>query len=583
MSSKMPSPKPKLKLASSTKAASKETIYIDVEDEITSIIDKVTSSKSSIVAVVLPKRATVMQSIVNMKLLKQTTEDAGKHVVLVTSEATLMPLAGMTGMYVAATPTSKPGIPATDGMPSDEAESIDEPLPVTDGTDSEEDDFDPDAAAATPVGVLAAQEPESILMSEDDAAADAGEPTLEDKVAATTVVTKPNKKLKVPSFNKFRLGMVLGVLALLLLAGALYAALVVLPKAGVAITTNSSTLNSELNLTLDTAATKLDTDKAILPAVAQSSSKAYTQEVPATGQQNVGKKATGSVKLTTKVCAPHLSTTPDNLPAGSGVSAGNHTYITQETGKYSISDLSGSCITYSTQSIDITALKAGAEYNAPSGTNFSATDGSTGTGSTSGGTDEIVKVVSQTDIDAAKTKISQEDTSAIRQTLSDRLKAKDMMPVDSTFLAGDQQVTTSANAGDKADTVKVTATVPYTMLGVKSDDLKTLVLKKLDDKVDTTKQNIADDGVAKAKFSQENPGTPTSAVVLAKVKTVIGPKLDAASIREKVAGKKAGEIKDILTQTPGVTDVEVMYSPFWVNKAPKDTRKITIVIDGETK
>ena len=32
-----------------------------------------------------------------------------------------------------------------------------------------------------------------------------------------------------------------------------------------------------------------------------------------------------------------------------------------------------------------------------------------------------------------------------------------------------------------------------------------------------------------------------------------------------------------------VTDVEVAYSPFWVNTAPANTEKITIIIDGETR
>ena len=56
----------------------KDTIYIDVDDEITAIIDKVITSKHKIVALVLPKRAVVLQSIVNMKLLKRTADEAKK-------------------------------------------------------------------------------------------------------------------------------------------------------------------------------------------------------------------------------------------------------------------------------------------------------------------------------------------------------------------------------------------------------------------------------------------------------------------------------------------------------------------------
>lgn len=590
----MSSPKiPKITLASSSKAASKETIYVDIEDEITGIIDKVTSSKSNIVALVLPKRASAMQSMVNMKLLKKTAEDAGKHVVLVTSEAALMPLAGVAGVFVAATPTSKPIVPSLADMPSDEAESVEESLDIVDGTaDAEsESDFDPTAEAKTPVGVLIAKEPESILMADADMPEMDSE-TLPEKVAETTKITKPNKKLKVPSFNKFRLGVALGVLLLLLLGAGVYAALVVLPKAGIAITTNSTTLNTDLNLTLDTTATKLDLDKSIIIATAQTTSKAYAQDTATTGQQNNGQKAAGTVYFALKDCAYDLVT----IPAGSGVSIGSNTYITQATVALASTTKAGKCNPVAYQSdwsatVAVTAISAGTKYNADSGTAVSVPASVTGSTSVSakvnqaiaGGTDNIVKIVAQTDIDGAKAKIASQDTAAIQQSLVDALKAKSLVAIPSTFLAGDPQLTTSANVGDKADTVKVTATVQYTMFGVKRDDLSAVLMQALGDKVNTKKQTIASDGLDNIKFSQQNPSTATTAIVLAKVKTVVGPKLDAATIRTQVAGKKAGDIKSTLKATPGVTDVQVMYSPFWVDTAPKNVTKITVVIDGQTK
>src|SRR5579872_5821807 len=91
---------------------SKDTIYIDVDDEITTVIDKVKASGNKLVALVLPKRASVFQSIVNMKLLKRKSDEAGKKLVLVTTETSLMPLAGAVGLHVAKTLSSKPEIPA---------------------------------------------------------------------------------------------------------------------------------------------------------------------------------------------------------------------------------------------------------------------------------------------------------------------------------------------------------------------------------------------------------------------------------------------------------------------------------------
>jgi hypothetical protein len=100
----------------------KDTIYVDVDDEITSIIDKVDGAKQKVVALVLPKRATVLQSVVNMRLLKRSSEKANKNVVLITSEEALMPLAGAAGLHVAKNLQSTPAIPISPKGKSTEAE-----------------------------------------------------------------------------------------------------------------------------------------------------------------------------------------------------------------------------------------------------------------------------------------------------------------------------------------------------------------------------------------------------------------------------------------------------------------------------
>src|SRR4051794_11658211 len=124
----------------------KDTIYIDIDDEITAIIDKVNASKERIVALVLPKRATVFQSIVNMKLLKRSAEDSKKQIVLITSESGLLPLAGAVGLYVANSLQSRPMIPSS---PDGAAAPMDGP------DEGDHIKFVPDAAANTPVGQLA--------------------------------------------------------------------------------------------------------------------------------------------------------------------------------------------------------------------------------------------------------------------------------------------------------------------------------------------------------------------------------------------------------------------------------------------
>lgn len=566
----------------------KETIYVDVDDEITAIIDKVRAAKGKVIALVLPKRATVLQSIVNMKLLKRTADDADKNLVLVTSEAGLMPLAGSVGLHVAETPTSKPYVPPAPEGPSDEPENIDEPLNIVDNT-ADEEDFDAKAAGATAVGELAGGAAAGKIAADDiDESIDMDEEADADTPAEAAEKPKKNKKLAVPNFDSFRKKLMLAAGVLVLLIIAWIFAFVVLPKASIAISTDSSTITTNLNLSLDTSAKQLDTDNNVVPAVSQTQQKTSTQTVPSTGQQNNGQKATGSVTFTLTDCK---NSTVD-IPTGSGVSSGGQTYITQSEVVLNSVTVGGHCNPSAfsnlySGSVKVVALKGGTSYNTSSGATFTVPSSISGASSVAGkastdidgGTDDITKVVSQSDIDNATSKIKAQDSDSVKQQLTSSLQSKGLEAVPSTMISNDPQVTTSAKAGDKADNVTVTAVTTYTMLGVSKSDLKTLVLKNVNSQIDKGKQVVLDDGIANATFTEQSTATATSAGVSMQVKSLAGPDLNVANIKKQVAGKKSGDVKSLLTQIPGVTDVKVKYSPFWVSSVPKKASKITIQID----
>ena len=71
----------------------KEVLYLDVEDDITSIISKVKASKHKVIAVVPPKRIGVLQSAVNLRLLARAAKQDEKHLVLITNNHALLTLA----------------------------------------------------------------------------------------------------------------------------------------------------------------------------------------------------------------------------------------------------------------------------------------------------------------------------------------------------------------------------------------------------------------------------------------------------------------------------------------------------------
>jgi len=63
-----------------------ETFYIEADEEITSIIEKLRRTQSSEVFVVVPKGALLIQSIINLKLLKKEANDLGKEISIITQD-----------------------------------------------------------------------------------------------------------------------------------------------------------------------------------------------------------------------------------------------------------------------------------------------------------------------------------------------------------------------------------------------------------------------------------------------------------------------------------------------------------------
>jgi hypothetical protein len=555
----------------------KDVIYIDIDDEITTLIDKVRGSDQRIVALVLPKRATVLQSIVNMKLLKRTADGAKKHLVLITNETGLMPLAGAVGLYVAKTLQTKPEIPHVAGGGKD----LDDVEEAVDMNDAPEDKLDKSRA----VGDYAKGASSAIAFKpdDDDQPIELDNASMDVPGASAGDGKKPkkkkDKKLAIPDFNKFRLWLILGGAGLVLLIFLGFIAFNVMPRATITVKTDSEAVDTNIDLTLSTAAEDVDADEALVPSKLQQSQKTGTQVVASTGQKDKGTKASGSVSMNAGSCTGDA---PSSVASGTAVSTNGLTFITQDTASFQPSFKNSKC-TWVADGIDIISQNNGDKYNVGSSSLSVAgrSDVTATTSGTSGGTSVIVKVVAQADIDSAKQKIAEQDSSAVKKELQNGLEGQGLFAIEGSFKAGDPEITPTAQPGDEAENVTVTAKTTYTMVGVKEGDLKKVIANEVNKKIDPTKQEILDYGLETAVFKLQNQ-TDTETLVTLQDTAVAGSSLDLTAIKKQVAGKKAGEAKDVIGQYPGVTNVDVHYSPFWVSSIPKNTGKITVSVEKPT-
>jgi hypothetical protein len=568
----------------SSQSNNKQVIYVDPEDEVTGIIDKVGKSESKVVALVLPKRASVFQSVVNMKLLKKRADDAQKHVVLITSEQSLLPLAGMSGLHVAPSLQSRPEIPAAATGEADEEEPD---IPVG-GQDepAAKDDFDPEQSANKPVGELAGLPPDDDAPLEIDNrdSSDSAKPGANAKTDAAAVAAgkkgKPpkdpsgKKKFHIPNFLKFRKRLLLAILIIIILVVAYFVAFRILPHAVIAVKTDASDVNSTISMTLDTSKKKLDKDQKLVPAQLATQQKTYSQKSPATGQKNDGDTATGNITMT--VCAQDPSDAKD-VPAGIGVSTSNLTYITQSTAHFHPTFQScDNGVVAKSNSVDIKAQKPGDQYNTSDASfSVSGRPNVSAQGSADGGSDDVSKVVQQSDIDSAKKQLAAKDEGDFKHQLEASLKQNNVHAIPASFTTSSSKVSASAKAGDETDSVTVTETITYTMYGAKTQALKALIKQAANQQIDSKKQSILSYGLNKASFSVPQPGQSSQLGVVMDVTSTAGPKLDAGQLKKQAVGKKSGKIRSTIKKNPGVTNVDVKFSPFWVSTV-SNPDKITV-------
>lgn len=83
-----------------TPSSTKKILYIEIDDEVTTIYDKLVKLKFKSVYLVVPQRAVLFQSAINLKILKRKAEDLDKKIFVVTNDPSGYNLAKRVGLEV---------------------------------------------------------------------------------------------------------------------------------------------------------------------------------------------------------------------------------------------------------------------------------------------------------------------------------------------------------------------------------------------------------------------------------------------------------------------------------------------------
>lgn len=559
----------------------KDVIYIEPDDDITDIISALESTKEKIVAIVPPKKNAVLRSIVNIKLIAKTGAAEGKNIVLVTTDPATIKLAAAVKVPVTKDLQSAPSIPKEDEIPEEVTEEI-----IEEEVEEKEEKVDDEAEEESEEDK---EVKEVIKEAEEEKEAKKAEKAKKkkEKKAPTNPVAKwivENKKLVITG------GSVFCALVLFLIWAFVIAPSVTIT---VGVRTNSNNFSELISFTNDQ--TKEDAENGVFHLEEIKNEKSQKVEFEATGEKNVGKKATGEMVA---YIYTQSKNSPVSINAGTAFTTNGLTFYSDKDISLTWSGDVNECANNGEPSgftsgclivtrIPVTAAQPGTNYNISM-----VTEGNWSTNARVnvytdspmiGGTDEKITIVTKEDIEKAKAKIVEDNKTTESMTKDELLKNIDdnKMVIDSSFKqsVSDPESTPKVDEEVKAD-VKPTIEVKTTtsIYAIDKTKVEEFIAKKAklsdDQKIYSFKDPFIENFLA-----IENGYT-------GKLKTTYytGAKITENDILDLAKGRGLGDVQhDIKSKYSGISNIRIDKSFPWVNSVPSDTNKITINLEIEDK
>jgi len=518
-------------------------LYLDSEDEITSVIQKVSAAAEDKVALIPPKRTSTLQSVVNLKLLQKSAREAEKEVVIITRDPSILNIAARIKMLTAPNLAADPSVP---DLPPD----ADLPPPVIDGSQASESD----------------------LQSADRAAA---------KVPKNKAGDKAGKKAKkggkssraIPDFDKFKKYGLLALLALVLLGAAAWF-IFFTPRAVVTVSGHTQEARAQFRMTLDTDSEEADLENGTVPGEGRESSRTLTGTFEATGSETIGKRATGSVTVTN--CESPSSIT---IESGTALTAANGLVFRARENVTVPGSTVGSgfvCNEDGQASVPVRADEIGGDYNIGP-TSYSVAGYSSDNvygqgGNMTGGESEEVSVVTQSDIDSARRQLLEDENDTAREELANQFSA-DQFIIENSFARNVTGATPEPAAGGRADEGRLILQVTYTLLAADRDELEEYFSHQLLDQTDSSEGL----GVVEINLEEaEIEAVGEQNVFDVTVDGLLGPEIDQEEFKAEIAGMKYARAIETIEARPNVTGAEIELSPFWVSSVPNNPDRIEI-------
>lgn len=554
-----------------------KVIYLEVDEEITSVIDKIKKVEDKQISLFFPKRANLIKSIVNLKLLKRQADLLSKEIIIVTTDETGANLAKKSDFKVIK-------------ELKDENDKIEKVNFVENKEDKSKLNIEKFLNSDDIEKTDADQQENNVLSKKEiEPSAD----TQKNKEPLFSKSFNKKKESKKKKARKSKSGKIVllpsfGVKSFLvfclisfIIVGIIF--FVVLPKAKIKVIPKTEPFSNELEVSAVKDFEGVDYEGGIIGGnIKNLEVKSDKEEFEATGEKDVGEKAKGNIILYND-----YSSNPQILVASTRFQSQGKTF-------YSLVEVTipGARIENGKKvpgevEVLVEAEKSGESYNigpsnfvipglAPERQNDIYGKSKQ---SFSGGTSKKIKIVSEEDLTKAKDNLLDKASKKGIEELEKEI-GKDKIFIESTARKEITEIKTNGEVDKEASSFEMEVKVSVWIMEINKDNLKSIVFADLKKDIPQEKFFInesIDEGV-----SYENKNFDLEHGKLdfkVKVNKLVAWQLDENLIKKSIKGKTSDEVRKYMLENSSIRNVNVSFWPFWVKKVPQIEKKIEIILD----
>ena len=585
-----------------------EILYLEADEEITSVVDKLKGLEAPSIGLVVPKGSTIAQSLVSLRLIKKEAEKLKKDISIITSDEVGRNLAAQADLPVFADVKSRTPIDVNQLEKAPENEQIEIDMSV--GTASEtakkgketKEVVEPEEELPEGLSVhrydetaLAADEPQNAKEETDEiekvpekeeqfvsrevrdvkpAPRPAHEIEAERPIRGPEAIKKDTSSKK-RTFKPYLIAIALIVGLLVVLVGLD----LVFARVKVTLLVPAEEIQKEASIVIEKDRQAIDLKQGIIPGVQEIKTKPVEKLFSATGKKDAGEQAKGTLTFKNEAGVD------DTLTAGTTVTSTNNVSFTLNGAitipKATLNSSGDKVLGQATGAV--TAKSAGDNANMASSMTYVASGHSkvTVSGATSGGVTKQLTIVSRSDIEQAETALKDQGKTDLFQDLS---ADKNQVYLQDAGTVELSDFTPSKNAGDETDQFSAKGTIKYTTISFKSADFRQAIIKQVEKTLPQDKSLLPSDADSLTPTAKENNINVGKLTVIGNLTSHIGAKNDLGQLSKSLTLKRIKNVKAKLSEVPNATVVSVDLTPsFALPISPILSRNIVINLQYSKK